>query len=470
MTRILVDCTFVFNHPELNTGIQRVVRNIVNHFPSIRDETVCVPVIFKQGKILEVKRLAPIYADAWHGRLHRKLEELTQKLAHKLTQIRHRYWLMHKRLFERLPWKLPRIVRRAINLGFHLISASFILPLHFVEWVLSKIEDRSRAVDMEPCADDILLLLDSSWHTDFFPIVEKLQQKGVPVVSVIYDLIPLTHPQFCDSSLVQVFDRWFEWIANTADGFIAISSTIRDEVRDEVHRRHGGEFAGSNWFDFFHLGSELDRLVPGKTIRPAVEKLFASGRAVYLMVSTIEPRKNHAYLLDAFEHLWGSGSDVVLCFIGRIGWKNELLIERIRKHPQLKRCLFMFNDLSDVELEYCYSHAKTLVFPSFVEGFGLPLVEAMQRGLPAMASDIPVFHEIGGEFISYFDLDQPESLSRQISQFEDSGIFPAARHLKEWSWLNWESATRQLVERVVRQVKTQQHVHSGCDETFHCSE
>ncbi|HWW08047.1 glycosyltransferase family 1 protein [Collimonas sp.] len=469
MTRLLVDCTFVFNHPELNTGIQRVVRNIINHFPSLRDEVACVPIIFKQGEMLEVKKLAPKYADAWYGRWHCRLEALAQKFAHKLTQIRLRYWRMHARLFRWLPWSPPRIVQRAANLGFHVLSMSFILPLYFVEWILEKIEDRSRTVGLECRADDILVLLDSSWHTDFFPIVEKLQRQGMPIVSVIYDLIPLTHPQFCDNSLVQVFDRWFDWISNTANGFIAISGTIRDEVRDEVQRRLGHERAASRWFDFFHLGSELDRLNESSSVRPAVKKLFTSGRAIYLMVSTIEPRKNHAYLLDAFEHLWQEGSDVILCFIGRIGWKNERLIERVKKHPQLKQRLFMFNDLSDVELEYCYSRARALVFPSFAEGFGLPLVEAMQRGLPVMASEIPVFHEIGGEFVSYFDLSQPESLAAQIRQFEAHGIFPATRQVADWSWLNWEDSARQLVKRVMHQVETQQHAQSSY-ETDHCAE
>ena len=63
-------------------------------------------------------------------------------------------------------------------------------------------------------------------------------------------------------------------------------------------------------------------------------------------------------------------------------------------------------DLSDTSLEHAYSHASALVFPSYVEGFGLPLVEAMQRGLQAMGSDIPVFREIGGEFMAYFDLEE----------------------------------------------------------------
>jgi alpha-1,2-rhamnosyltransferase len=464
MTRLLIECTYVFHHPEMNSGIQRVVRNIINHLPSLQEEVVCIPVIFKNGKILEVKQLTSEHADDWQGRSQRALENL----ARRLVQVRNRYWLIHARLLRLWPWKASHNVRRVTFVLCRLASASFVLPLYLTEWILKKTEENPRAFEMQCRADDTLVLLDSSWHADFFPVAEKLQRQGVTIVSVIYDLIPLSHPQFCDGPLVQVFDRWFEWIANTANGFVAISSTIRDEVHHEVRQRLGSERAGSRWFDFFHLGSELDLVDADKSVRGPVEKLFTSGLSIYLMVSTIEPRKNHAYLLDAFEQLWREGSDVVLCFIGRIGWKNERLIERVKKHPQLKRRLFMFNDLSDVELEYCYSHAKALVFPSFVEGFGLPLVEAMQRGLPVMASDIPVFHEIGGEFVSYFDLSEPASLARQVRQSEDSGIFPAARQISGWSWLSWEDSARQLVKRVVRQVRTQKQ--SEPHEIEHCPE
>ncbi|AMP16212.1 glycosyltransferase family 4 protein [Collimonas pratensis] len=471
MSRVLIECTYVFHHPEMNSGIQRVVRNIVNRLPAVQDEAVCVPVIFKHGKILEVTQLAPSHSDAWRSRLQKKLE----KVAQKLVQVRNRYWLLHSRLLPLWPWKASHNVRRATYVLCRLASFSFTLPLYLTEKMLANIDIQPRALEMTCRDDDILLLLDSSWHADFFPVAEKLQRQGVSIVSVIYDLIPLTHPQFCDGPLVQVFDRWFEWIANTADGFIAISSTIRDQVHSEVTRRLGSERASNRWFDFFHLGSELDQVDAAKTVRPAVQKLFASGLSVYLMVSTIEPRKNHAYLLDAFERLWEDGSDVVLCFVGRIGWKNERLIERVKKHPQLKRRLYMFNDLDDVELEYAYGHAKSLVFPSFVEGFGLPLVEAMQRGLPVMASDIPVFREIGGDFISYFDLDQPESLGRLIAQFESSGMFPASQKMQDWSWLGWEDSARQLVQRVLQQVNRkkhvqQKHVAGGLDETENCTE
>ncbi|MBF4213185.1 glycosyltransferase, partial [Pseudomonas donghuensis] len=80
--------------------------------------------------------------------------------------------------------------------------------------------------------------------------------------------------------------------------------------------------------------------------------------------------KNHDYLLDAFELAWAAGSTARLCIAGRIGWKCDALLARVRNHPELNKRLFMFNDLSDTSLEHAYSHASALVFPSCVEGFG----------------------------------------------------------------------------------------------------
>ena len=170
------------------------------------------------------------------------------------------------------------------------------------------------------------------------------------------------------------------------------------------------------------------------------------------MVSTIEPRKNHVYLLDAFDLLWAENTDAALCFVGKIGWKNEQLIERIRRHPQLGKRLFMWNDLNDRELEYCYLNARSLLFPSHVEGFGLPLVEAMQRKLPVMASDIPVFREIGGDAMAYFELSDPANLARLVRHYESSGAFPVEGDMSQWKWLTWKESTGQLISRVQENV------------------
>lgn len=456
MTRLLVECTYVFEHPSANSGIQRVVRNVIQQLP-VADETVeCIPVVMIDGGLYEVKSLAPLKST--------KLDLMGLRV--KLEQWANAFWLRHRAVERRWPFNRSHFTRRVLYVGCRLTAfACLSLPMRLLERVLKGQHIPERCVPLAHRAGDQLVLLDSSWHANFFPLAEQLKREGVGIISVIYDLIPLTHPQFCDAGLVKVFNDWFDWIARTADGYVAISTTIRDQVREEMLRRIGAQQVGQRWFDYFHLGSELDLSEADAKVDRGLLDMFQTADPVFLMVSTIEPRKNHAYLLEAFELAWATGSKARLCIVGKIGWKCDALIERIRQHPELNRRLFMYNSLSDKSLEHAYSHATALVFPSHVEGFGLPLVEAMQRKLPAMASDIPVFREIGGDYMAYFDLANPQSLSDLVTGMERSGEFPAALGLEHWRWLSWREASAQLVERIERNLHASlpapesQHAH-----------
>ncbi|WP_454564052.1 glycosyltransferase family 4 protein [Pseudomonas sp. AIG] len=453
MTRLLVECTHVFKHPTVNSGIQRVVRNVIKQLPASAKGIECLPVVVLNGELYRVLQLASLDTPFFN-----RLETFGGRL----ERLAHRFWQWHQRRDAQLASKLAR---RILYVGYRLtIFGAFGLPIRLIRRI-NRTQLLKRCSPLQHRPGDQLVLLDSSWHSDFFAHVERLKRDGVGMIAVIYDLIPLTHPQFYDTRLVEVFSEWFDWITRTADGYMAISATVRDQVREELQRRIGAEQTDQRWFDFFHLGSELDLHNAEATIEPRLKQLFTTTDPVYLMVSTIEPRKNHAYLLDAFERAWATGSTARLCFAGRVGWKCDALLARVHNHPELNQRLFMFNDLSDTSLEHAYAHASALVFPSFVEGFGLPLVEAMQRGLPAMGSDIAVFREIGGEFMAYFDLQDPQSLADLINGFQRSGQFPAARDVADWQWIGWREASLQLAERSVRHVlqapaaPARQHAH-----------
>ncbi|PYC26702.1 glycosyltransferase family 1 protein [Pseudomonas jessenii] len=456
MTRLLVECTYVFEHPSANSGIQRVVRNVIQQLPAADETVECIPVVMINGGLYEVKSLAPLKST--------KLDLMGLRV--KLEQWANAFWLRHRAVERRWPFNRSHFTRRVLYVGCRLTAfACLSLPMRLLERVLKGQHIPERCVPLAHRAGDQLVLLDSSWHANFFPLAEQLKREGVGIISVIYDLIPLTHPQFCDAGLVKVFNDWFDWIARTADGYVAISTTIRDQVREEMLRRIGTQQVAQRWFDYFHLGSELDLSEADAKVDRGLLDMFQTTDPVFLMVSTIEPRKNHAYLLEAFELAWATGSKARLCIVGKIGWKCDALIERIRQHPELNRRLFMYNSLSDKSLEHAYSHATALVFPSHVEGFGLPLVEAMQRKLPAMASDIPVFREIGGDYMAYFDLANPQSLSDLVTGMDRTGEFPAALSLEQWRWLSWREASAQLVERIERNLHASlpapesQHAH-----------
>ena len=134
-----------------------------------------------------------------------------------------------------------------------------------------------------------------------------------------------------------------------------------------------------------------------------------------LMVSTIEPRKNHLSLLSAWESLRTSfDPDLQLVLVGSIGWESESIMRRIK--PWLKRGgLHLLEDVPAQELRLLYRQARCVVCPSFYEGFDFSGVEAMRCGGVVLASDIPVHRDVYGEASEYFNPYSVEDLEQALA-------------------------------------------------------
>lgn len=430
MSKLLFDCTNVFWNPSVNSGIQRVVRNIVANLPEDNERHEYIPVVLAGSKLYRVLRLLPNHAES--GRLSKLYSVLDRLSAALWSCAENSRWLSGC-----LMRATCRLIRLPVALLMRILRMAGYSPL----------TKRASPLAVEP--GDHLVLLDSTWQERYFDQVEGLKAKGLKVTAVIYDVIPLTRPEFFQDRLRDIYKKWFARVAQYADGFACISRAVRDEVRSVVADQAGRERSESCSYSYFHLGSELDLRQGDGDPQGELVDIFTSPTPVFLNVGTLEPRKNHAYLLDAFDMLWRVGSKARLCLVGGIGWKCETLIARIRNHPQNGSSLFWFGKLGDAGLDYAYRHASSLVISSHAEGFGLPIVEALQRGLPVMASDIPVFREIGGEFVAYFDLKDPSSLMELVLSYERTGKFAAGvRSPTDWSWMDWKDSAKQLIDGV----------------------
>ena len=158
---------------------------------------------------------------------------------------------------------------------------------------------------------------------------------------------------------------------------------------------------------------------------------------VFLMVGTIEPRKGYEIILRVFEKLWREGFEGKLCLIGRTGWKMKEFVRIIETHIEFGKKLLFLEAASDATLGYAYSHSDALIQASADEGFGLPLIEAGQHGIPVLCSDIPVFHEVGGSHVLYFDRENDEDIIRCISEFclkQKEGTIPDSKKISSISW------------------------------------
>ena len=134
--------------------------------------------------------------------------------------------------------------------------------------------------------------------------------------------------------------------------------------------------------------------------------------------------------------------------VGKKGWKCEDLLGRLDRHPMRGRRLWVFHDLNDDELDGCYRGARAMVSSSRIEGFGLPVVEALSRGCPAWLSDIPVYREVGGDFCLYFSLASPASLAGMLEANERPGGIQPPRPAAEFHWPNWEASTEGLLRQI----------------------
>ncbi|MBG0808400.1 glycosyltransferase family 4 protein [Methylosinus sp. H3A] len=291
---------------------------------------------------------------------------------------------------------------------------------------------------------DKFLILDASWLVtdEYVPIIEELTEAGGQLVTLVYDLIPLTQPLSVAAPMTEQFRAWFDAIVLKSDRILCISRSVADDLVSYV-LHEGVRTKPDLRVGWWRLGADFDDQAE-TSISADVLELTATKTPIFLSVGTLEPRKGYPIALEAFDLLWRANIiDARYVIVGRAGWQSEALQRDILNHPEYGRRLFWLNDSSDADLRHCYEHARALIFPSMIEGFGLPLVEAGRRGIPVIASDIPVFHEIGGADVRYFDLLDPIDLADEILRLSRE-----APTRSRSSYVTWDAAAEALLELV----------------------
>jgi len=412
---IYVDCTHTY-YSLVNTGIQRVVRNIVSSIDTIEN----VDIIFIRlyhGQYYPFSQFPP--------------KNTKRNLSHIKSILRKIYQLSNK-IFGSIPY-------------FNAFINSVQLRL-YVNKLLNTLSIKNEQTPKEDAIvfnkDDILLLADATWSNCDYTLLEDAKQSGSILIPLIYDIIPITHPEYCQSDLSIAFEAWLKKSFHLFDYYIAISNTVKNETYSYLKNQLDKNLSIEK-FDFFTLGSNFQKKdIEVHSINDVFKNIF--NKKVFITVSTIEARKNHIYILKAFELLWKENIDVQYLIIGKIGWKTDAFIEKVLSHSEYNKRLFMQNDVSDHELEYAYKHAEALIFASFVEGFGLPIVESLYYNLNVLASDIPIHREVGKQNISYFDLDDPRNLAHIITSA--SYIQP----IKEINFTTWKQSSKELISKILK--------------------
>lgn len=262
---------------------------------------------------------------------------------------------------------------------------------------------------VSPVKGDVFLGLDLTAHLLPHHYTELLRWKraGVSIQMVVYDLLPALQPRWFNPKAVKNFSAWLKALAVFADRFHCISNTVKVELMRWCQTRYGIMLKDQS-VSVFPLGSNLAAARAGSQPAAATRAgdlnalAFARQQPTTLMVGTIEPRKGHADVLNAFLELWRNGSTSQLILVGAPGWKTEALQQALTDAAATTQKLVWLQDADDNLLAQLYQAASGVIVASKGEGFGLPLIEAAHYGKPVLARDIPVFREVARGIVTFF--------------------------------------------------------------------
>jgi len=282
---------------------------------------------------------------------------------------------------------------------------------------------------VELTAHDKLILADLSlMEIDYF--LQEAILNGTETYTIVYDLLPLSISTTFSDGYSKNFLSWLECALSKSDHVLCISRTVADDVI-AFYRKHEIKRTKQLNVHYFHLGFNIP--APRGKVRPEI-KDFVQRKNVFLMVGTIEPRKNHVLAIQALRRIWQNGEpEVHLLIIGRDGWKNEAFKSIIEEHDVSEHVLWISN-ASDAELSWAYQNTMALLYPSKNEGYGLPIVEAAYYQLPIICSGIPILHELSGDNVTYFKVDSIDSLTQTIETWLKEKNHPDVGKIKLYSW------------------------------------
>lgn len=227
---------------------------------------------------------------------------------------------------------------------------------------------------------------------DYPGYADQLKRRRLKPVFFLHDLIPISYPEYCRPGESDKHHQRLDTMLATGCGLIVNSQATKDDLL---------AYAAKVQRDLPLV--VVAPLAPGKLPKPM--RYSPLNRPYFVVLGTIEPRKNHLLLLHVWRQLLAELGEAApkLVVIGQRGWECEQVVDLLDRCVALKDHVTELPRCDDHELATWLAHAQALLFPSFIEGFGMPLVEALMLGVPVIASDLPVFREIAGDIPCYLD-------------------------------------------------------------------
>jgi glycosyltransferase involved in cell wall biosynthesis len=241
-------------------------------------------------------------------------------------------------------------------------------------------------------------------------LVQWISRAELRAIYFIHDLIPLLHPEFCRAGEEAKHLKRMTNVLASASGLIGNSAAT---IADVASFAAAGELP---------MPPSVAAWIAGPAAPPDVQPRRFD-RPHFVVVGTIEARKNHALLLYVWQRIVAELGDAapLLVIVGQRGWEADQATALLDRAPDLEGHVIELGKSDDRELAGLIAGARALLMPSLAEGFGLPVAEALELGTPVIASHLPVFREFADDIPTYVDrLDGPAWRKTILDFVEDS--------------------------------------------------
>jgi glycosyltransferase involved in cell wall biosynthesis len=291
---------------------------------------------------------------------------------------------------------------------------------------------------------DVLLLAGENWGRHDFEVLRHLRKdSGLRIAAVLQDMIPHVHPQFFESaSFIARFREYVDFLASDTDLVFAISDCTRTDFLNAASVVDPARVMR------IELGSEIASA--GQQRRPSGLGAI-DGRPFALAVSTIQVRKN----FDLLYRLWqkfsldGRTDQPQLVIVGREGFGSTDLLHLMRNDPWTAATVTVLHQADDAELAWLYAHCAFTLYPSWYEGWGLPLSESLAYGKTFIASDRSSLPEAGQGLGIHLDPYDSVAWGREILRLSNDTEARAtmeSRILAERRLSSWLDCARSIAK------------------------
>lgn len=292
-------------------------------------------------------------------------------------------------------------------------------------------------------------LLGSNVRTEVFFNYLKPNRVGAKSIITVYDMVSARFPETMDDRNRRLLTKFLPDSCKKADRIATISEFSKREIVECLHIPEERIFVAPCGVDqtfYSPITLASDKEENDSFVR---NKFRFEGRYL-LYLGTLEPRKNVGILVDVLEELLPDFEDLRLIIAGGFGWQYQDTLERMQKSRVSDR-IILTGYVSEEEKRQLYRSASALLFPSYYEGFGLPVVEAMACGIPVVCSNRASLPEIANDAALLCDPGAPEEFvraTRSILHDQDLAKLLAAKGCENAKRFSWDDAARKYRDAI----------------------